>query len=65
MPYVCHCYQSLTIIKLEIQDCSNDNDFPPNASMHPVMSITDAISLMNRANAASTAINDRSSHSHR
>lgn len=60
----------LTISKLEIRSCVSDNSLAlPDATLHPVKSTVDVINLMklgemNRA-VGSTAINTRSSRSHR
>lgn len=61
---------SLTIYKLEIRSCTGDNGLSiPDATMHSVNSTADVLNLMkygevNRV-VSSTAINNRSSRSHR
>lgn len=61
---------SLTIHKLEIRSCPTDNGLSiPDATMHSVNSTTGVLNLMkfgemNRM-VSSTAINNRSSRSHR
>lgn len=60
----------LTASKLEIRSCTNDNSLSlPDATMHNVTSTGDVLNLMklgelNRA-VSSTAVNNRSSRSHR
>lgn len=71
--FLCMCsilFEFLTLNKLEIMSCiSNGGLSLPNATMHSVKSTVDVLNLMktgdlNRA-VGSTAINNRSSRSHR
>lgn len=66
---ICQRFKSLTNLKLEIRSCNDDGLSLPDARLRSVKSTTDVMTLMklgevNRA-VSSTAINNRSSRSHR